>query len=59
MTNSHVNLVLQGHDHNRNETKLDGVEYITIDYLKDGCDNTAYMIVDASSRLEYQFVDVR
>lgn len=60
MTDSHVNLVLQGHDHHRKETKLSsGVTYLTLDCLKDESKNASYLIVDASSRLEYQFIDVR
>lgn len=59
MSKNNVELVLQGHDHNRKTTVLDGCTYLTLDCLKDTGKNISYVIVDAGERLDYHFVDVQ
>jgi predicted phosphodiesterase len=59
MNRYNVDIILQGHDHNRNITMLDGVTYLTLDCLKDKSDSASYVVVDASERLNWHFVDVK
>lgn len=52
----HVEIVLQGHDHHRDEQHFNGVTYITLDDLKDNTPNASYLIVNVGYDINYSFI---
>ncbi|MBQ8703495.1 MAG: metallophosphoesterase [Bacteroidales bacterium] len=50
-----VSLVLQGHDHHREDVVFGGVRYLTLDCLKDGTDNASYLVLEVGDRLLCDF----
>lgn len=57
LADADVNLCLQGHDHHRKSTQFEGVEYVTLDCLKDASERASWLLLDAGERLRWQFVD--
>lgn len=53
-----VDLFLCGHDHAREVTHFNGVEYIIVDALEEHYGNAAYMILNVGESLSYKFIGI-
>lgn len=58
LASHNVELCLQGHDHHRDVSRYGGVEYLTIDCLKDGTENASYLLLDVAATVGWRFVDI-
>ena len=57
LTESKVELYLQGHDHFREEVVYNGVRYVVLDCLKDGMENASWMSLHIGEGLTFDFVE--
>lgn len=54
-----VDMVIAGHDHERNVVKFGNTTYITLDALEDGLQNSGYLILSCNQdNLNYEFINI-
>lgn len=54
-----VDMVISGHDHERNTSTLGNTEFLILDALRDGEKNAGYLILNIESdTISYEFVDL-
>ena len=56
MSKHHVNLFLQGHDHNREVLRYKDVLYIIVDAMLDDSKAPFYMIATCGETIDYKFI---
>ena len=59
LTESKVELYLQGHDHFREEVVYNGVRYVVLDCLMTGAENASWMRLHIGENLSFDFVDAK
>ena len=59
LSDSHVDLYMQGHDHHREELAYEGVHYVSLDCLKDNADNASWLMLQAGNRLTWDYMELQ
>ena len=57
MSSAGVEMMIAGHDHERDVTRYNGVTYITLDAIGERFPTASYMVVNMGQSIDYQFVD--
>jgi predicted phosphodiesterase len=56
---NHVDMVISGHDHERNVVEFGNTTYITLDALEDGFKNSGYLVLSCNQdKAEYEFISL-